>query len=357
MAELNCSPVGCATLRTVSITAFAALAAELWPRALMIAAPRCWTLVMNSPSSHASSPMTSGAGRAPIVACHASGNWVDEWLPQIARSRTSRTGTPAFLASCERPRLSSSMVMANHRSFGMPWRAAAVEPMSAFVLHGLPTTSTRQSSAASCAIASPWPVKIPPLIPSRSLRSMPSLRGTAPTRSAQLAPRNASSVSAVHTIDSSSGNAQSSSSICTPVERRERRLELEEPEVDRGVVSEGLPGGDPEEQRVADLSGGAGDGHGDGRVGHRSPVIGIGRECNAALPVRRRRATVRRRARRPSRRWQRPSSRNAMRGNHAWMSERATQAWSLDSKSIRTDASGSVAWARKTAVTAFAGAE
>ena len=65
----------------------------------MIAAPRCWTLAMNSPRSHSSSPMTSGAGRPPIVACQASGNWVDEWLPQMARSRTSRTRTPAFAAS------------------------------------------------------------------------------------------------------------------------------------------------------------------------------------------------------------------------------------------------------------------
>ena len=56
----------------------------------MIAAPRCWTPAMNSPSSHASSSMTSGAGRPPIVACHASGNWVEEWLPQMARSRTAR---------------------------------------------------------------------------------------------------------------------------------------------------------------------------------------------------------------------------------------------------------------------------
>ena len=108
------------------------------------------------------------------------------------------------------------MVIANHRSFGMPWRAAAVEPMSALVLHGLPTTSTRQSSAALRAMAVPWPVKMPPLMLSRSLRSMPSFRGTAPTSSAQFAPRKAVSVSEVQTTSSSSGKAQSSSSIRTP---------------------------------------------------------------------------------------------------------------------------------------------
>ena len=65
-------------------------------------------------------------------------------------------------------------------------------------------------------MAAPWPVKIPPLMLSRSLRSIPSLRGTAPTSSAQLAPRKAVSVSEVVTTSSSSGKAQSSSSIRTP---------------------------------------------------------------------------------------------------------------------------------------------
>ena len=40
--------------------AFAALAALLKPRALMMAAPRCCTVVMKSPFSHASSLMTRG---------------------------------------------------------------------------------------------------------------------------------------------------------------------------------------------------------------------------------------------------------------------------------------------------------
>ena len=216
--------------------------------------------------------MTSGAGRPPIVACHASGNCVEEWLPQMARSRTVATGTPAFADSCERPRLSSSIVIANHRSRAMPWRAAAVEPMSAFVLHGLPTTSTRQSSAALRAIDSPCPVKMPPLMPSRSLRSIPSRRGTAPTSSAQFAPRKASSVSDVQTIESSSGKAQSSSSMRTPSRAGKGRRKLEELEPHGRIRPEHLARCDPEEQRVADLAGGAGHGHANGGVGHRSPV-------------------------------------------------------------------------------------
>ena len=122
----------------------------------------------------------------------------------------------------------------------MPSRAAAVEPMSAFVLHGLPTTSTRQSSAALRAIASPWPVKMPPLMLSRSLRSMPSRRGTAPTSRAQFAPRNASSVSEVQTTSSSSGKAQSSSSMRTPSRAGSAAVELEQLEADRGVGPEAV---------------------------------------------------------------------------------------------------------------------
>ena len=56
--------------------------------------------------------------------------------------------------------------------------------MRAFVLAGLPTTSTLTSRFALRAKASPCGLKMPPLAPSRSERSMPSLRGMAPTSSA-----------------------------------------------------------------------------------------------------------------------------------------------------------------------------
>src|SRR5665213_3676107 len=66
------------------------------------------------------------------------------------------------------------------------------------------------------AMALPWPVKIFPLMPSRSLRSMPALRGTAPTSNAQFTPLKPSSRFDVGTRPFSSGNAQSSSSMQTP---------------------------------------------------------------------------------------------------------------------------------------------
>src|SRR6266550_1451306 len=55
-----------------------------------------------------------------------------------------------------------------------------------------------------------------PLIPSRSFRSIPALRGTLPTSSAQFTSRNPSSRSAVGVIDFSKGNAQSCNSMTTP---------------------------------------------------------------------------------------------------------------------------------------------
>ena len=54
------------------------------------------------------------------------------------------------------------------------------------MLQGLPTTRMRTSEAALAAMALPWPVKILPLMPSSSLRSIPCLRGNEPTSRAQL---------------------------------------------------------------------------------------------------------------------------------------------------------------------------
>ncbi len=132
----------------------------------------------------------------------------------MARLVTAVTSTLAFWASCVLARFSSSAVMAKKRFAGTP--GALFMAMSELVLHGFPTTSTRTSLAAFLAIALPWPVKILPLMPSKSLRSMPALRGTAPTSSAQFTPLNAASRLDVATMPLSSGNAQSSSSMQTP---------------------------------------------------------------------------------------------------------------------------------------------
>ena len=128
---------------------------------------------------------------------------------------TSVTSTPAFCASCVFARFSSSIVIAKKRSQGTP--SALFMAIRQLVLQGLPTTSTRISAAALAAIALPWPVKTFPLILSRSPRSIPALRGTEPTSSAQLTSLKPSSMSVVATTSLRRGNAQSSSSMTTPL--------------------------------------------------------------------------------------------------------------------------------------------
>ena len=118
---------------------------------------------------------------------------VGEWLPHTAMLVTSDTCAPVLAASCPTARLWSRRVIAVKRSRGTP--SALLIAISAFVLAGLPTTSTLTSSAAPAAIASPWGLKMPPLASSRSARSIPLVRGRAPTSSAMFAPSNACSAS------------------------------------------------------------------------------------------------------------------------------------------------------------------
>ena len=74
---------------------------------------------------------------------------------------------------------------------------AAAWAMSALVLAGLPTTRTLMSSAALSLMALPCGLKMPPLAASRSPRSMPLVRGRAPTSRATLAPSKATFGSSV----------------------------------------------------------------------------------------------------------------------------------------------------------------
>ncbi len=138
-----------------------------------------------------------------------------EWLPQIVILRTLVTATPAFRASCVFARLWSSRIIAVNRSAGTSGALRCA--IRQFVFAGLPTTSTRTSSAAWSLMARPCTVKMAPLASSRSPRSMPFVRGRAPTSRQMLAPSNATAGSSVATVPASVGNAQSSSSMPTPV--------------------------------------------------------------------------------------------------------------------------------------------
>ena len=183
------------------------------PRAAMISAPRCWTPGMNSSRTQASST-SSGAGRPPTAACAMSGNWVAEWLPQIVIRDTSPTAAPVRAARRATARLWSSRVIAVNCEGSRS--GAFFIAMRAFVLAGLPTTSTLTSRAACSLRARPCGPKIRPFSASRSLRSMPLPRGRAPTRRAKRASRNASFGSSVTTKPCTRGYAQSSISITTP---------------------------------------------------------------------------------------------------------------------------------------------
>src|SRR5690606_18314176 len=140
-------------------------------------APRLATVGMKSSASHFSSLTTSAAFLPATVAWKMSGYWVAEWLPQIVSFLISETGTPVFFDSWVSARLWSRRVIAVNRSAGTS--GAAAWAMSALVLAGLPTTSTRMSSAAWALMAWPCGLKMPPLASRRSPRSMPLVRGRA----------------------------------------------------------------------------------------------------------------------------------------------------------------------------------
>ena len=208
------SGVPSAQSRMCSMVAFAAEAADDEPRAAMMAAPRLATVGMKSFSSHSWSPTASAAFLPATSALNRSGYCVAEWLPQIVIFLMSVTGTSSFAASCEMARLWSRRVRALKRSLGMS--GALLIAISALVLAGLPVTRTRMSSAATSLRALPCAVNSAPLADSRSPRSMPAVRGRAPTSSAMFAPSKTLVGSSPITTLDSSGNAQSSSSMTTP---------------------------------------------------------------------------------------------------------------------------------------------
>ena len=199
--------------RTWSMAADAADAADDAPRALMMAAPRCCTVGMKSVSIQAWS--TSERAAWPFTRQWLmSGYWVAEWLPQMTIRWMSLTCVPVLAASCESARLWSRRVIAV-KLCGLSDGAFFIA-ISALVLAGLPTTSTRTSREATASSALPCAEKICALASSRSLRSMPGPRGRAPTSSAAWQSLNATRASSVAVTLASVGNAQSSSSITTP---------------------------------------------------------------------------------------------------------------------------------------------
>jgi len=65
----------------------------------------------------------------------------------------------------------------------------------------------------------------------------------------------------------------------------DRLRNFEQPQRDRGVGAEQLTGCDPEQQRVSDLAGGAGDGHLDGRSVAHAFISSITASANSLVPT------------------------------------------------------------------------
>mmetsp|Transcript_14372 Transcript_14372/g.44861 ORF Transcript_14372/g.44861 Transcript_14372/m.44861 type:complete len:233 (-) Transcript_14372:104-802(-) len=198
--------------------ALAALIADESLRALMIAAPRFCTHAIRSPRNQAVSSAEGSAsptGVPAIVARDASGNCVLEWLPQMTACRTSSSRAPARSASCELRRLWSRRVSAVTFCAGIVGAALRAR-IAAFVFAGLPTTRTLHVGLPTRASDLPASAKMWQFFLSRSARSMPSLRGNAPSITATSAPVNAVSWSSVVSTRPSVGRRRSSSSSLTP---------------------------------------------------------------------------------------------------------------------------------------------
>ena len=102
-----------------SDAAFAADMAELNFLAAMTEAPLFWTVGRKVVFNHSSSLTTSGAGLPPMVALAASGNCVEEWLPQMMTFLTLVTAAPVLRANWAAARFWSNLVMAEKLSLGI----------------------------------------------------------------------------------------------------------------------------------------------------------------------------------------------------------------------------------------------
>ena len=103
-----------------------------------------------------------------------------------------------------------------------------------------------------------------PLASSRSPRSMPLDRGRAPDQQGDVR----AVEDGVRVVADLHPGQQRERAVVElhhdTLERLQRRGDLQQPQLDRGVGSEQRPAGDPEQQAVADLAGGSGDGDLDG---------------------------------------------------------------------------------------------
>ena len=195
----------------------------------------------------------------PTSAWYRSGYWVAEWLPQIVM--------PLDLGD-RHVELGGELGDARGCGRGGSWRvnrsagtSGACGLRDERVGVGRVADDEHPDVVRGARVdRSPCGAKMPPLASSRSPRSMPFVRGRAPTSSATLAPSNAFVASSVMSTPASSGNAQSSSSSAVPSAAR-TACGISSSRSRTGVSGpSSWPGGDAEQQRVADLARRSGDG-------------------------------------------------------------------------------------------------
>ena len=199
-------------------------------------------------------------------------------MPQIVIFFTSVTGTESFAASWPTARLWSRRVIAVKR-VGSIFGALFIA-MRQFVFAGLPTTRILMSLAALSESALPCPVKMLPLIVEQVGALHPRLAGhrsdekrvvRIPERGVRVVGLHDALEERERAVLELHGDA---------AERVERRGDLEQLEDDRLIRAEHLAGRDAEQQAVADLSRGSGDGDAYGCRHAPHPTEGV-RGCRA----------------------------------------------------------------------------
>jgi hypothetical protein len=227
---------------------------------------------MNSPRSHSSSAMTSGAGRPPIRACQASGELgarviaPDREVVHVAHGHAGASGQPGA---------APVLVEHGHREPAVTRHAMPCRRGRSDQCVRVARVAHHQHVAAVGGVAGdglPLSGEDPAVDAEQVLALHPLLAwdGTDQQRPVGAAERLVQVGGAHDALEQREGAVLELHSHA--VECRQRGRELEQLETNPNVRAEHLPGGDAKEKRVADLARGAGDGHAHERVRHRSPV-------------------------------------------------------------------------------------
>ena len=230
------------------------------PRASMMAAPRCCTVGMNVPSSQAWSSTTSAAvlpfdlGVEEVGVLGGGVVAPDGHVGDVAHGHAGLGGELGH---------GPVVVEAGHRGEALVGRCPArcSWRSGSWCWPGCRPRGPCMSSAALSERALPWTVKMAPLASSRSLRSMPFDRGREPTSRAQLA----SSKAVVGVVGLDDAGEQREGAV-VELHRDAARARPMAGGISSSCRMTGWSGpsrcaaGDAEEEAVADLAGGSGDG-------------------------------------------------------------------------------------------------